>query len=451
MKLVPNREYALLLLGDVIVFILALWLTLTLRYLTFPDAEVFRIHLVPFSFLFAVWIAVFFIAGLYGRHTRLFRRNLMGTILYAQAINMVIAALFFFLVPAFGIAPKTMLLMYLVVSLIIIIAWRVSVFPRMRTLRRMRGVLIASGADGAALAQEVENDKRFSFSFDYVIDTAVTPSHEVIQQACRVAGKDDVSFLVVDFFDPAIAATLPIMYDAAFHKQRFALIDVLDLYQEMFDRVPLSLIRYEWILRHVSASRVYDAVKRVFDVAIALAMALVSLVIYPFVALAIKVEDGGNVFITQERVGRFQKPIHIIKFRTMSGNDNGVYDATGKSRLFVTHVGKWLRILRIDELPQLWNVVSGELSLVGPRPELPALAAQYSARIPYYNSRYLVSPGLTGWAQIRHDRDPHHGADIAETKAKLSYDLFYLKRRSLLLDIFIMLQTVRIVFTARGS
>ncbi len=451
MTLVPKREYALLLVGDIVVFILALWLTLALRYLSFPTPELFRLHLVPFSLLFAVWIVVFFIAGLYGRHSRLFRRHLMATILYAQAINMVIAAVFFFLLPAFGIAPKTFLFLYLIVSFVLILAWRVYLFPRLRTLRRMKGVLIAAGLDGKALAHEVESDTRFPFSFDYVVDTEVTPSHEVIQQACRVAEKDDVSFLVVDFFDPAISAVLPIMYDAAFHKQRFALVDAIDLYQEMFDRVPLSLIRYEWVLRHVSASRVYDAVKRVFDTVVALVMAIISLIVYPFVALAIKLEDGGNVFITQERVGRFQRPIKIVKFRSMSGNDQGNYGEGGTTKLKVTKVGYWLRLLRIDELPQLWNVVSGELSLVGPRPELPALAAQYSARIPYYNARYLVNPGLTGWAQIRHDRDPHHGADIAETKTKLSYDLYYLKRRSLLLDLFIMLQTVRIVFTARGS
>ncbi len=451
MTLVPKREYAVLLVGDIIVFVLALWLTLTLRYLAFPTPEVFRLHLVPFSFLFVVWLLVFLVAGLYSRHTRLFRRRLMATILYAQSINMVIAAIFFFFVPAFGIAPKIQLLLYLVVSFVLILAWRVYIFPRLRTSRRLKGVLIASGADGAVLAHEVANDVRFPFSFDYVVDTAIAPSHEVIQQACRVAEKDDVSFLVVDFFDPATAAVLPIMYDAAFHKQRFALIDVIDLYQEMFDRVPLSLIRYEWVLRHVSASRVYDTVKRIFDVTAALIMGIISLVVYPFVALAIRIDDGGGVFITQERVGRYQKPIHIIKFRTMSGNDNGVYDATGKSNLKITRVGKWLRILRIDELPQLWNVVSGELSLVGPRPELPALAAQYSARIPYYNARYLVNPGLTGWAQIRHDRDPHHGADIIETKMKLSYDLYYLRRRSLVLDLFIMIQTVRIIFTARGT
>jgi lipopolysaccharide/colanic/teichoic acid biosynthesis glycosyltransferase len=437
--------------GDIAVFIISLWITLVIRYLGLPTLDTFRIHLIPFALLFAVWVLVFFIAGLYGRHTRLFRRRLVTTILYAQAINIIIAAIFFFFVPAFGIAPKAMLLLYLVVSFVFILLWRISLFPRLRPTRRLHGVLIASGPDGAAIAQEVAHDVRAPFVFDHVIDTAVTPSHEVIQQACRVAMKDDVSFLVVDFFDPAIAAVLPIMYDAAFHKQRFALIDVIDLYQEMFDRVPLSLVRYEWILRYVSASRVYDAVKRILDVSVALTMALISLIVYPFVALAIMMEDRGEVFITQQRVGKFQKPINIIKFRTMSGNDNGVYDQTGKSHLRVTRVGRWLRLLRIDELPQLWNVVSGELSLVGPRPELPALAAQYSARIPYYNARYLVSPGLTGWAQIRHDRDPHHGTDVTETKAKLSYDLYYLKHRSLILDLFILFQTVRIVFTARGS
>ncbi len=160
---------------------------------------------------------------------------------------------------------------------------------------------------------------------------------------------------------------------------------------------------------------------------------------------------GGSIFITQERVGKFEEPIYIKKFRSMSGNDEGKYGEGGKTTLVVTRVGKWLRLLRIDELPQLWSIVKGDLSIVGPRPELPALAAQYNARIPYYNARYLIAPGLTGWAQIRHDRDPHHGADVVETKAKLSYDLYYLKRRSLLLDVFLMLQTVRIIITARGT
>ena len=117
----------------------------------------------------------------------------------------------------------------------------------------------------------------------------------------------------------------------------------------------------------------------------------------------------------------------------------------------VTRVGKWLRVLRADELPQLWNVLRGDLSLVGPRPELFSLAKRYSEEIPYYNARSLISPGLMGWAQLLHDRHPHHGADIQETRTKLAYDLYYLKNRSLLLDVFIILQTIRIILTAKGT
>ena len=129
----------------------------------------------------------------------------------------------------------------------------------------------------------------------------------------------------------------------------------------------------------------------------------------------------------------------------------GNYGADGKSKLRVTRVGKWLRMLRIDELPQVWNVLKGDLSLVGPRPELPSLAREYSAHIPYYNARYLITPGLMGWAQLKHDRDPHHGTDIVETRNKLAHDLFYLRHRSLLLDVYIILQTIRVVLSARGS
>lgn len=451
MSLVPKREYVVLLLGDVAVFIASLWVTLALRYLSFPPSDLFQLHLVPFTILFVAWVIIFFLAGLYGRHTRLFRSRLATTILYTQIINMILAALFFFFIPAFGLAPKTILILYLAVSFSLIFLWRVSLYPHVRSRRRFTGVLIASGPDAHALVEEVAGDARYPFVFEYVIDTARVPTHEIIQRACRVAEEDNVTFLVVDFSDKAVSAALPIIYDAAFHKRRFALLDATMLYQEVFEREPLSLITYEWVLANVSASRVYDVVKRAIDIVCAIIAGVFSLMLYPFIILAIKLDDGGDIFIVQQRIGRFQKPIRIFKFRSMSGNDDGNYGMSGKTKLTVTRVGKWIRLLRFDEFPQLWNVLRGDLSFVGPRPELPALAAQYSARIPYYNARYLIAPGLTGWAQVRHDRDPHHGTDVAETKMKLSYDLYYLAHRSLLLDLFIMLQTIRIFVTARGS
>ncbi len=451
MSLVPKREYVVLLLGDIAVFTASLWVTLGLRYLSPPPSDLFLLHLVPFLVLFGAWVTIFFLAGLYGRHTRLFRSRLATTILYTQIINIILAALFFFFIPAFGLAPKTILVLYLAVSFTLIFLWRVTLYPHVRSRYRFSGVLIASGPDAQALTQEVAGDSRYPFVFEHVIDTARSPSHEIIQRACRVAEEDNVTFLVVDFSDKAVSAALPIIYDAAFHKRRFALLDAATLYEEVFEREPLSFITYEWVLENVSASRVYDVVKRGIDITCAIVVGMFSLMLYPFIILAIKLDDGGDIFIVQQRVGRFQKPIRIFKFRSMSGNDDGDYGVSGKTKLTVTRVGKWIRLLRFDEFPQLWNVLRGELSFVGPRPELPALAAQYSARIPYYNARYLIAPGLTGWAQVRHDRDPHHGTDIAETKTKLSYDLYYLAHRSLLLDLFIMLQTIRIFVTARGS
>lgn len=451
MTLVPKREYILLLLGDVAIFTISLWAALALRYLEIPGRELFIKHLQPFSILFVVWLTVFFLAGLYGKHTRLFRSHLPATILYALVVNVVIAALFFFLVPAFGLAPKTILVLYLIVSFILIYIWRVLFFMRLRTPRRLKGVLIGSGPDVKTLVEEVKNDARYPFMFEQIIDTSHVQSHEVIREACRIAGEDDTTFLVADFSDEAFMAARPIVYEAAFHKRRFAIVDVAELYQEVFDRVPLSLIKYEWILSSVSTSRLYNILKRLVDISGALVIGIITLPLYPFIMLAIKFEDGGKIFITQERIGRYEKSFRIRKFRSMTGNDAGEYGVGGKTKLSVTRVGKWLRATRLDEFPQLWNVLWGNLSLVGPRPELPPLAREYSAHIPYYNARHLVTPGLTGWAQIKHDRHPHHGSDIAETKEKLSYDLYYLKHRSLFLDLFIILQTIRIMLTGRGT
>ena len=186
MSLVSRRDYLVLLIGDLALFAVALWLTLYVRYFQEPSRELFMLHIVPFSGLFVLWIFVFFLAGLYDNHTPIFRRRLTPTILWTQAINVALAGLFFFLVPIFGIAPKTNLLLYLLVSSPLIFIWRIGIFPRLRSARRAKGVLIASGPDAKSLAEEVERDPRYAFLFTSVIDTRDVPPHEVIQRACRV-------------------------------------------------------------------------------------------------------------------------------------------------------------------------------------------------------------------------------------------------------------------------
>jgi len=134
----------------------------------------------------------------------------------------------------------------------------------------------------------------------------------------------------------------------------------------------------------------------------------------------------------------------------MNGNDEGNYIG-GKTTLQETRAGRFLRRARLDELPQLLNVLRGDLSLIGPRPDLPALVEEYERAIPYYNARHLIKPGLSGWAQLYHDKHPHHGIAIDATKEKLSYDLYYVKNRSFWLDIQIGLQTIRALFSRSGA
>jgi len=183
--------------------------------------------------------------------------------------------------------------------------------------------------------------------------------------------------------------------------------------------------------------------------------------LYPFIFLAIKLDDGGKLFFLQDRIGKNNKPIRILKFRSMSspqlsGRD-AVASATAREDIYgtetkkITRVGHFLRRTRLDELPQLWNVVSGDLSLIGPRPEIPALANEYEDQISYYNIRHLIKPGLSGWAQIYHDNHPHHLSDVVETKVKLSYDLFYIKNRSFVLDLKIALKTLKKLASRAGK
>jgi lipopolysaccharide/colanic/teichoic acid biosynthesis glycosyltransferase len=216
--------------------------------------------------------------------------------------------------------------------------------------------------------------------------------------------------------------------------------------------VPPALIEESWLLENVTTGSphyAHDAMKRFIDVIGASILLLPALLLFPFVALAIFLWDRGPLFYKAERVGQYNKIIHILKLRTMSGMDNP-NDAV-QSELQVTNVGAFLRKTRLDELPQLINILRGDLSFIGPRPEIPTLAHIYAEEIPYYNLRHLTKPGLSGWAQINNFDVPRGGVDVPRTINKLSFDLYYLKHRSLLLDLEIALKTINTLLMRTGT
>jgi lipopolysaccharide/colanic/teichoic acid biosynthesis glycosyltransferase len=257
-----------------------------------------------------------------------------------------------------------------------------------------------------------------------------------------------VNVIVIDLKDDSIRPLLPHLYPLLFNDVRF--VDFRQMYEEAFDRIPVSTLGHTWFLENVSTVPifVYDSLKRAMDLAAACCAGLISLPIYPFVIVAIKLDDRGPVFIAQQRVGKNARTFTLYKFRSMSFNDAGNQTVVRTNR--VTRVGGLLRQTRIDELPQLWNVLKGDLSLIGPRPEMPSLAAEYEKSIPYYAARHLIKPGLSGWAQIYHKDPPKVSVDIGRTAMKLSYDLYYIKSRSLMMDIVIALKTVKVLLQRSG-
>ena len=435
MKLRSKKDTAILLVGDLILFSLALWLALFLRNFAWPEEGLFYRHFQPFVVIFLIWVVVFYIAGLYGKHTAIFRRKLPRLIFNSLLVNSALAVVFFYFIPYFGITPKTILFLDLILSFLLVFLWRRYFAPNINLTQKEKILFTCRGAETEEIIEEVKNNSRYNIAIADYSD---------IKNIDRVG----VTAVVTDLYDENIHEALKNFYSMIFAGIRF--IPVQNLYEELFDREPVNMIKEQWFLENISnrPKPVYDALKRIMDATFALVAGLVSLLFYPFVYLAVKLDDGGVIFSFQERVGKDGQPIRLIKFRTMKIANDGAKWGEGKNE--VTRVGKFLRKTRIDELPQLWNVLVGDLSLVGPRPEFADPVALYSQDIPYFNIRHIIKPGLSGWAQIHQDGEPHHGISINETKTKFAYDLYYIKNRSFWLDVSITLKTIKILVMRKG-
>ncbi|MDG7002042.1 MAG: TIGR03013 family PEP-CTERM/XrtA system glycosyltransferase, partial [Nitrososphaerota archaeon] len=188
--------------------------------------------------------------------------------------------------------------------------------------------------------------------------------------------------------------------------------------------------------------------RRLISIAISLFALLIVLPLLPIIILAVRLSSPGPIFFSQIRVGYRGRPFTIYKFRTMRADAeaNGAVWAT-KNDSRVTSLGRFMRKTRLDEIPQLWNVLRGDMGFVGPRPERPEFVQWLTEEIPYYDLRHMIRPGITGWAQVRYQ----YGASLEETKRKLEYDLYYIKHISLGLDLLIIFETVKTILFRRGA
>jgi exopolysaccharide biosynthesis polyprenyl glycosylphosphotransferase len=445
MKKLPSMQILAIFVGDIALLYFSLWVTLTLRYLEVPSSVLLFSHTTPFSYLFVAWVLVFYVASLYEPHTVVFKSKIPATILNVQAVNSIIAVLFFYLIPSFGITPKTTLFLYLFVSFIFIASWRIFGVQFLGLRKKERALIIGGGEETKKLYAVVNANPFYPMRFVALLDLDRLGHEEIAESVSQYIQNEHISLVVIDMKNERVKPILPKLYNHIFSDVRF--VEQYRIYEDIFDRVPISTIGHHWFLENVSSRAHFghDLLKRAMDIVLSTVLLIPSLLIFPFVMFAIWLEDRGAFFYAPLRIGRGNLPFRIYKFRTMSVMDEG--KQLGANAHQVTRVGRFLRSSRIDELPQLWNVFAGDLSLIGPRPEFPALVQMYHDQIPYYNMRHLIKPGLSGWAQVHHEKPPQ---TVEETKEKLAYDLYYLKNRSFALDIKIALKTLKTLLSRTG-
>ena len=227
-------------------------------------------------------------------------------------------------------------------------------------------------------------------------------------------------------------------------------INLIDWFEKEYNSIPTDFIEnnYQLIKKLKSIEDNYhNRIKRLGDIFVSLTIIFITLPVIVLVSCLIYLEDKGPIFYTQTRSGLNGKIIKIIKFRSMHVNAeiDGIQWSKNNDKR-ITRIGRILRALRIDELPQLFCVIFGSMSLIGPRPERPEIEEKLFTKLPYYKSRYILKPGISGWAQVNY----HYGASVADTKQKLSYDIYYISNFSFFLDLLIFFKTIKLVLNAKG-
>ena len=386
------------------------------------------------------------------------RQTLRGVLLAAAAGVVLYSVVYFTSEP--GSLPRRGVLYFLLATTLLSLTWRliyVRIFTAPAFLRR---VLIAgAGLSGRTLLGVLRDLRPPPFFTLGLVDDDPAKQGQVIEGAAVLGDSSRLLHLVEEHdVSDVIVAITGRMHGAMFQ----ALLDAQErgveitrmavIYEDLLGRVPIHHLESDWLLRsfvdEVRVSGVYLFVKRLVDICGALAGLFILALFFPWVAVAILLESGRPILFPQARLGQGGRPYSVIKFRTMrqdaEADGQAHWARAGDPR--ATRVGAVLRKMHLDEFPQFWNVLMGEMSLVGPRPERPKLVAELEKQIPFYRARLLAKPGLSGWAQVNYGK----GASVEGSAEKLEYDLYYIKHRGLGMDLWILLRTIGAVFGLKG-
>jgi exopolysaccharide biosynthesis polyprenyl glycosylphosphotransferase len=389
-----------------------------------------RLHLFPFLAVNLLCLLIFYIAGFYDIR----RKPFLGFVDVLRAVSAggIIAIFLFYLFPFLLIAPKTNLFVFVLVSAGLVWTWR-NLFSAILSRTTKIGVFIfwdGGTEEKKDLFEHIKSRPHLQYEAEEKIENA-----DIIVVSERAKQNQEI---VRSLYQMILAGK--------------SVVDFDKFYESLTGKIALSAIDRSWFLENLLEinKQTFEKFKRVFDIILSVFFLFVFLVILIPVAFLIKIESRGPVFYKQKRTGKNGKIFKIIKFRSMvyatpSHPKEGWEKPNGKDNR-VTIIGNILRKTRLDELPQVLNVLRGHLSFIGPRPERPEFVEELIKGIPYYSTRHIVKPGLTGWAQINFS-----DASAKDAPEKLRYDLYYIKNRSPFLDLSIFLKTIMVVLQTSGK
>jgi len=455
----------ILLIGDVLILYSSLVIALSIRYQGF-DLTLFKSHLLPFSIIYLIWLILFYIHNLYDLDIAKNNLEFSSALIRALIVSGLISIVFFYLVPnfAFGaITPKTNLFLNVLVFVVLFYGWRYLFNFLAGSLKiKINMAIVGYNPQAIELSKEIIKNPQLGYKLKIIIknheeiDKTELPEVKIIEglkNLRETLAQEKVALAVVVpeiYHSPDLIQSL---FECIRYKIDF--INLSEFYENITQKVPLTAINQIWFLENISQRKraTYEIFKRIFDFVFGVILLIVSLPFWLMIALIIKFESPGPIFYKQTRIGRGGKTFKVIKFRSMYANDQngGCEKHTGPKMAEendprVTKFGRFLRKTRLDELPQLWGVVKGEMSFVGPRAERPEFHQELKSKIPFYQERYLIKPGLSGWAQIKHG----YSSSVEDNFEKVQHDLYYVKNRSFILDLSIILKTINIILKGGG-
>ncbi len=436
----------ILVVGDIILLNAGLAITLIVRYGPLGFGKAWELNILPFSFIFAIWALIFYIARLYEARTTVEIQTILQSILYSMVACGVVSIGLFYFVPAFTIAPKINLILNLFVTGTLLAAWHLFFIFSIKASSKVRVMLLGSSKDIEELATTIQRYPQLGYQITSRITTIDSGTIATLANA-------SIDIVIAPREVQSDATFVQGIYEALHSGIRF--VDATVFYERLLGKIPVALISKAWFLENIAETEkiLFESLKRGIDIIFALVFGILFLPLYPITALAIKFDSPGPILIKQKRVGKMGVTFILYKFRTMKSlGPDGTAELSGaewsqEGDTRITRTGKILRATRIDELPQLWNVLIGELSFIGPRPERPEFVEKLRHNIPFYDMRHLVRPGLSGWAQIN---PPFYYASIDDTILKLQYDLYYIKNRDIGLDLAITLKTLMVILSRQG-